>query len=121
MRWMVPAHSGCFPIPSELIIISQTFAWTLRQANFRESRLNRPFKALRQFRQHAERLAVCGMLSKIAALPGISGMGVVGADLQIGRAIGRRMERYLRKSAADGLEQGLGAAAIIESDASVAG
>ena len=42
-------------------------------------------------------------------------------DLQIGRAIGGEMERYLRKSAADGLKQRFGPTAMVEPAASAAG
>jgi len=62
-----------------------------------------------------------GMLGKIATLSVPAGVAVVGATLQIGRAIGRGMERCLGKSASDGLERGFGSAAMIESAASVAG
>src|SRR6516165_4194426 len=52
---------------------------------------------------------------------GTGRVNVVGADLQIGRAIGREMERCPRKSAADGQHRGLGTAATIESAASAVG
>ena len=55
-----------------------------------------------------------GMLGNIAALSVPAGKTLLTLIFRSGRAIGGWMERYLRKSAGDGLGPGFGLAAMIE-------